>query len=309
MAKYVFKRCLTGIGTIFILITVTFFLTRLMPGNPFQSENVSEQVLASMEEEYGLNQPVLMQYGTYLSNLLQGDLGISFKKPGVTVNEVLGRAVPITFSIGIPALALSAGLGILLGISQAKAKQKWVRHFILAGTTAGVGVPNFVAALILSLVFGVWLEWLPIVGLTSAAHYVLPVISLSLYPLAMITRYMSQSFEKELFSDYVLLAKAKGLPEGKIAVKHILKIALVPVLTAMGPIMAFLLTGSFVVESIFTIPGLGREFVNAIANRDYTLIMGLTIFMGTAVILISLVMDLVMMFLDPLVSQSSLEMQ
>lgn len=309
MAKYVIKRCLTGIGTIFILITVTFFLTRLMPGNPFQSENVSEQVLASIEEEYGLNEPLIVQYGTYLSNLLHGELGVSFKKPGVTVNAVIKRAVPITFSIGMPAFILSAILGILLGICQAATKRQWVRSLIMAGTTAGVGVPNFVAALLLSLLFGVWLEWFPIVGLESVAHYVLPVISLSFYPLAVFTRFMSRSFEKELSADYILLARAKGLPEYKIAFKHILKIAVVPVLTAMGPVMAYLFTGSFVVESVFTIPGLGREFVNSIANRDYTLIMGLTIFMGTAVILISLVIDLACMLLDPRIFQSSLQEQ
>ena len=304
MLTYTGKRILTGILSLFILVTVSFFLTRMMPGSPFQSGNVSEEVMQSIEKEYGLDKPVFAQYTTYVGNLVTGDLGVSFKKPGVTVVEVIGRAWPITASIGGLAILVAAVFGTLLGIWQASSDRSAVKGSIFIGTILGTGIPNFVVALLLMLVFGVKLKLLPISGLTSAANYILPVLSLAVYPMSVVARLMQNTFQEEMKKEYVRMAKAKGLKFGQIVVGHILKNAWIPVLNYLGPAAAFLLTGSFVVESIFTIPGLGREFVNSIGNRDYTLILGLTVFMGTMVIGINLLTDLLCAWLDPRIRRS-----
>ncbi|MBU3876024.1 ABC transporter permease [Faecalicatena sp. AGMB00832] len=304
MFGYTCKRVFIGILSLFVLVTAAFFLTRMMPGSPFQTGNVSESVLTSMEEEYGLNEPVFKQYATYLSNLMHGDLGISFKKPGVRVSEVITRAWPATAALGALAIVLAAVVGTLLGIWQASTKKRLVKGGIFFSTMLGTGIPNFVIALLLMLFFGVKLKLLPIAGLTGAENYILPVVSLAVYPAAVITRLMRNTFQEEMNRDYVVLAKAKGLSWRRTAVTHILKNAWIPVLNYIGPAAAFLMTGSFVVESVFTIPGLGREFVNSIENRDYTLILGLTIFMGVTVIGINLLTDLLCAWLDPRVRRA-----
>lgn len=290
---------IAGVGTIVILITITFLLTRCMPGNPFQSNEISDTVLHAMEKEYGLTEPLPVQYITYLRHLVQGDMGISYKKPGVSVNDVIGRALPITLTIGALAFVSACLLGISLGIWQATTKSHAVRSGILLVTTLGVGIPNFVIALLLLLIFGVGFKWLPIAGVSTPFHYILPVLSLMIYPASVITRYTSNSFLEHMNQDYIRMARAKQMPWHLIVRRHLFKNAMIPVLNAMGPMIAFLLTGSFVVESIFTIPGLGREFVSAISNRDYTMIMGLTIFMGTIVILVNLTIDIICACMDP----------
>lgn len=299
MIRFIGKRVWTGIVTILCLVTITFFLTRWMPGNPFGDMAIDHQVMESMEEEYGLNEPVMTQYVTYLGNLIQGDLGVSFKKPGVKVNTIIGNALPATLSVGIPALLLSLVLGMMLGMKQATTRKGWVRKLLFFGETLGIGLPNFVVALMLLMIFGLTLGWLPVVGLGSPAHYILPVLALSAYPMATIARYTANAYEAEMECDYVLLARTKGVSQSAILWKHILKNVMGSILNYVGPLAAFLLTGSFVVENIFTIPGLGREFVNSIANRDYTLIMGLTIFMGVLIIVIQMVIDIVCAGLDP----------
>lgn len=304
MVKYTGKRILIGVLSLFVLVTAAFFLTRLMPGSPFQSGNVQESVLESMEEEYGLNKPVTEQYRTYLKNLLGGDFGVSFKKPGVSVSEIISRAWPATASLGGLAILTAVVCGTLLGIWQASSKNKVVKGGIFFGTMLGSGIPNFVIALLLMLCFGVKLKLLPIAGLGTAQNYILPVISLAVYPTAVVARMMQNTFGDEMSRDYVVLAKAKGLKWHRTALTHILKNAWIPVLNYIGPAAAFLMTGSFVVESVFTIPGLGREFVNSIANRDYTLILGLTVFMGIMVIGINLLTDLVCAWLDPRIRRS-----
>lgn len=305
MGRYIVKRLGIGIISLFVLVTVTFFLTRLMPGSPFQSGAVSEQIVAALEEQYGLSEPLPVQYGTYLRNLLKGDLGISYQKPGVTVSDVISRAWPITAGIGLPAIVIALFLGTLMGIWQATTKHTAVRSGIFIGTVLGTAIPNFVIALVLMFLFGQTLKLFPIVGLTSPAHYVLPVISLSIYPTAVVTRMMKNAFSEEMDKEYVIMAKAKGLTKHQVTVSHILKNAWIPVLNYIGPAAAFLITGSFVIENIFTIPGLGREFVLSISNRDYTMIMGLTIFMGMVVIVINLLTDLLCAVISPQIRRSS----
>lgn len=307
MLMYMGKRVLIGIVSLFVLVTAAFFLTRQMPGSPFQTANVSDNVLEEMEKAYGLDEPVLVQYRKYLAGLFKGNLGMSYKKPGVTVAEVIGRAWPVTVKLGGLAVLVSLVFGSLLGIWQASSRFSGVKNAIWCGTLLGSGIPNFVAALLLALIFGVKLHLLPITGLSGWKNYILPVISLSLYPSCVISRIMNNAFKEEMKKDYVVLAKAKGLPWPQIVMTHILKNAGIPVLNYAGPAAAFLLTGSFVVESIFTIPGLGREFVNSIANRDYTLILGLTIFMGAVVIVINLLVDLLGAWMNPRVRKGILE--
>lgn len=304
MIRYTGKRFLISLLSVWMLITVAFFLTRQMPGSPFQTGNVSGEVLEQMEQEYGFDQPVSAQYVTYMRNLLHGDLGISYMNPGESVTEVIARALPTTLSLGILAVIVSLVAGTLLGMLQAFSQKRWVRTTILFGTIFGAGIPNFVIALLLALVFGVQWKLLPVVGLDSWTSYLLPVLSLAAYPTAVVTRLMSHACRRELQKEYVVLAKVKGLPMRRIAWTHVWKNAWSPVLNYAGPAAAFLLTGSFVVESIFTIPGLGREFVNSIANRDYTLIMGLTIFMGIVVIGVNLAVDLLCVWLDPRIRKS-----
>lgn len=307
MIRYTGKRFLISLLSVWMLITVAFFLTRQMPGSPFQTGNVSGEVLEQMEQEYGLDQPVSVQYVTYMRNLLHGNLGISYMNPGESITEVIARALPATLSLGILAVIVSLVTGTLLGMLQAFSQKRWVRTTILFGTIFGAGIPNFVIALLLALVFGVQWKLLPVVGLDSWTSYLLPVLSLAAYPTAVVTRLMCHACRQELQKEYVVLAKVKGLSMRRIAWTHVWKNAWIPVLNYAGPAAAFLLTGSFVVESIFTIPGLGREFVNSIANRDYTLIMGLTIFMGVVVIGVNLAVDLLCAWMDPRIRKSYLK--
>lgn len=304
MLRYTLKRLATGLVSLFVLATVTFFLVRLIPGSPFQNGGVSDQVVEAVEEEYGLNEPLFDQYLTYMGNLVHGDLGVSYQEPDTTVAEIIGRTWPVTVSLGLAALLVAVALGTGLGILRAVSKSRIVREGILAGGMLAAGIPNFAVAILLLLVFSVKLGWFPAAGLLTPAHYVLPVISLALYPAAVISRLTGNTLSAELGKQYVLFARAKGLGRGRIIFTHALKNAWIPVLNYVGPASAFLLTGSFVVESIFTIPGLGREFVSSITNRDYTLILGLTVFMGMVVILVNLVTDLVCAWMDPRMRRS-----
>lgn len=299
MLKYTVKRVLIGVVSLFVLVTAAFFLVRQIPGSPFQTGNVSQQVQEEIERQYGLDQPLSVQYCIYMGNLMRGDLGISYKKPGVSVADIIRRAWPVTFRIGGLAAILALFGGTFLGVCQASAKKKGIRNGILFGTILGSGIPNFVIALVLVLILGIRWKILPIVGLDSWESYILPVASLALGPMAAVTRITCNAFWQEMAQDYVLLARSKGLKKRQIVVGHVLRNAWIPVLNYMGPASAFLMTGSFAVESIFTIPGLGREFVYSIENRDYTLILGLTVFMGAVVIGVNLLTDLLCALLNP----------
>lgn len=299
MIKYAGKRIVTGIISLLVLATVTFFLVRMIPGSPFRTGNVSEQIVQAVEEQYGLNEPLYVQYATYMGNLLRGDLGISYQEPGTAVTEIIGRAWPYTVSIGLLALVLAFIAGTVLGIFHNISKKRVIKVMISGFGMLLAGIPSFVSAILLLLVFSLKLKWLPASGLLTPNHYILPVIALSLYPAAVTQRLTANALSTEMKKDYVMFARAKGLGESRVILTHALKNALIPVINYIGPASAFLLTGSFAVESIFTIPGLGREFVFSIANRDYTLILGLTVFMGAVVIIVNLATDLLCAWLDP----------
>lgn len=299
MTKYIAKRVLFGLVTLVMLITVTFFLARLMPGNPFEIANVRQEAQDRIMAFYGLDQPVGQQYLRYLGNIVRGDFGVSYKKAGTTVNELIAAKAPYTLRLGALAYLGSMVLGIPAGIWMAATRREGVRSAMITLTTLGVSVPNYVLALVLMLVFGVFLGWFPVLGLNSPKHYVLPLVALTVYPMTQIARLVKASYQEAMRQDYVTMARAKGIGKLRVSAVHILKNALVPVITASGPMLAFLLTGSFVVENIFTIPGIGKEFVNAVSSRDYTVIMGLTAFIGILIVGFNLVSDILCTFVDP----------
>ncbi|HIX76755.1 MAG TPA: ABC transporter permease [Candidatus Fusicatenibacter merdavium] len=269
MTKYIIKRLLIGVVTIWALITITFVLIRIMPGSPFEAENLSESAIEQLEDAYGLNEPMWKQYVLYMENLMHGNLGISYTK-NVTVNTLIARGFPYTLSVGLISIVVSAAIGIPMGIWMASTKKLAVKNTLLGIATLGVSVPGFVTAILLMMAFGVWIPLFPIVGLMSAASYVLPVAAQSFGQVTSIARLMKTTYSEAVQMDYVIMARAKGLKKSEIIFRHVLKNALIPVVTYLGPAIAFLITGSFVVESIFSIPGIGREFTNAISNRDYT---------------------------------------
>lgn len=301
MVKYIVKRLLIGILTLFILATITFFGVKAMPGDPFSKEGkaLSQETYAALEEKYGLDKPVSEQYVIYLNNVVHGDFGESISKKGTQVSEIIAQRAPVTAKLGVIAFVLSMGIGLLFGIASALTKKKWVNNLITVFATLGVSIPGFLFALLMMIIFGVQLGLLPVVGLKSPAHYVMPSLALSLSSISTVTRLTRSSLRDVMSEDYITLARSKGTSELKVVVKHGLKNALLPVITYAGPMFAGLITGSLVIETLFSIPGIGREFTNSITNRDYTLIMGLTIFLGAIVIVMNLVSDIASAIVDP----------
>lgn len=298
MVRYIIKRLFIGVVTIWALITITFFLIRIMPGSPFEADNLSQSAIEQLESTYGLDEPMWKQYILYMENLMHGDLGISYKK-NVSVNTLIARGFPYTLSIGLLSIAVSAFIGILMGIWMATSKRLAVKNTLLGIATLGVSIPGFVTAILLMMIFGVWWPVLPIVGLGSPANYILPVAAQSFGQIASIARLTKSTYSEAIQMDYVTMARAKGLSNLYITARHVLKNALIPVVTYFGPAIVFLITGSFVVESIFSIPGIGREFTNAITNRDYTVVLGFSVFIGVIITVANLAVDIICSLIDP----------
>lgn len=301
MAKYILKRIALGVCAIFVLATITFFLMKIVPGSPFQQENkaLSAEQMAKLEAQFGLDKPVLEQYFLYMRNALHGNFGESIKRAGMPITEIISRSAPVTARLGLTAFAIALVVGISFGVISALTKNRTVNGSITVFATLGVSIPSFLIAMVLMLIFGVKLGWVKLVGLDSPQNYILPAFALALSPISMITRLTRSSLMDVMGKDYIVLARSKGTSELWVVIKHGLKNALLPVVTYCGPMLVGLLTGSFVIETLFTIPGIGSEFVKSITNRDYTLIMGLTIFLGTLMILMNLLSDLVAAMIDP----------
>ncbi len=300
MVKYIAKRIGLAIVTIWAVATITFFLMNLVPGGPFLSEKaISPQATAALEAKYGLDKPLFQQYLTYITDALHGDFGDSLKQRGRTVMDIIKMKFPVSARVGGVSVLVSLILGVPLGCIAALKRGKFADSLISVVATCGIAVPSFVICTLLLYFFGVKLQILPTMGLTTAKHYVMPVMALAVYPTAYIMRLMRSSMLDVLGQDYMRTAKAKGLAGGKILFKHALRNAILPVITYVGPLLAYTVTGSFVVEKIFTIPGLGGEFIAAINGRDYTLIMGTTIFLATLIILMNVVVDIVYKLVDP----------
>ena len=300
MAKYIVKRILLAIVTIWAVATRTFFLMNMVPGGPFLSEKaISPQATAALEAKYGLDKPMGQRYLTYMADALHGDFGDSLKQRGRTVMDIIKMKFPVSAKVGGVSVLVSLLLGIPLGCLAALKRGKTLDSIISVVATCGIAVPSFVICTVLMYFFGVKLKLLPTMGLTSLKHYVMPVMALSFYPTAYIMRLMRSSMLDVLGQDYMRTAKAKGVHGFKILFKHALRNAILPVITYVGPMLAYTVTGSFVVEKIFTIPGLGGEFIGAIQGRDYTLIMGTTIFLATLIIIMNVVVDICYKIVDP----------
>ena len=299
MAKYVVKRVLLAILTIFIVSAITFFSMYAIPGGPFSSEKaLSPAVMAALEARYGLDQPIPVQYVNYMKQLLlHHDFGVSLKT-GRDVFDTITTGMQVSAKLGLSAAAVAIAFGLVLGSVAALNRGKFIDRIIVFFTTLATSVPSFVLATLLLLVFSIKLGLVPAWS-AQDPNYILPVISLSMYPMAYITRLTKTSMLDALNQDYIRTARAKGVASYKVIFKHALRNALIPVVTYVGPMVAFIITGSMVVETIFSTGGLGSYFVTSINNRDYTLIMGVTIFLAILMVTANLITDIVYKLIDP----------
>ena len=298
MGKYIGKRVLLALFTLLLISIITFFTMNAIPGGPFDSEKAtSPEVKAALEERYNLDKPLLTQYGIYMKNLFHGDWGVSIKT-GRDIKDTINTRFAVSAQLGGWALLLSILFGIVFGSLAALYRNRWPDRVIISFTTLLTAMPSFILATLLLYVFSIQLGWFPVWSATGS-NYVLPVISLALYPTAYITRLTKSSMLDVLGQDYIRTAKAKGVPRGKVLFKHALRNALIPVITYIGPEFAYIITGSLVVENIFTIGGLGQEFVMSINNRDYTMIMATTLFLAAVMVTVNLLTDLLYKAVDP----------
>lgn len=298
MAKYIVKRVLLAAVTMFLVCFITFFMMNAVPGGPFNGEKAkSPEVIAALNARYGLDKPVHVQFINYMKNILHGDFGVSLKN-GRNIAQTIRESFAISAKIGLIALIVALVFGIVLGCIAALNRNKWPDHVIIFFVTLFTAMPSFVAASFLLLVFCIQLGWVPVWS-SSSQNYVLPVIALSLPPMSYITRLTKTSMLDALGQDYVRTARAKGVKPLKVIFIHTLRNALIPVITYVGPLCAAILTGSLVVEKIFTIGGLGSKFVDSITARDYPMIMGTTIFLAFIMILANLISDIVYKLVDP----------
>lgn len=300
MIRFVLNRFMTSALTLLVIITITFALMHAIPGGPLTREReIPPEIRKNIEEKYHLDDPIWKQYNSYLYNLIHGDLGPSLKYPGVSVNEIIGRGFPVTAQLGLQAMFLLLLIGIPLGIYAALKQKKWPDHIIVFLATIIISIPNFLLAILLIYIFAVKLGWFPTSRWVSWKSTILPTLALAGYSaayLALLTRY---SILGVIRQDYIRTAKAKGLPEYVVIYKHALKNALIPIVTYLGPVLAYILTGSFVIEQIFAIPGLGQYYVTSITNRDYTLILGMTIFYAFFIVAINFLVDILYCLIDP----------
>lgn len=302
MGRFILKRLLVAIPTIFVIITLSFFLARVAPGGPFDADAALEpEIRANLEAAYGLDKPLLVQYVTYLGNILQGDLGPSVIYKDYTVNELIGIGLPVSLQLGLISIVVALIFGGVLGIIAALRQNSWVDYSVMAVAMTGIAVPSFVVAPVLTLFLGLYLNWLPIAGWNDGAlaNMVLPVTALALSEIGVLARVTRGAMVDVMRANYIRTARAKGLPERQVVWRHTLRAALLPIVSYIGPATAGILTGSVVIEQIFGLPGIGRAFVEGALNRDYPVVMGITILYATIIISLNLLTDIAYRFLDP----------
>ncbi|WP_027408925.1 ABC transporter permease [Anoxybacteroides tepidamans] len=300
MLRYISRRLLYMLVSLFLIVTATFFLMRAVPGGPFSGEKkLPPEIEKNLNEYYGLDRPWYNQYFDYLVSVAKWDFGPSFKYKGQTVNDLINEGFPVSFFLGMEALLLAVSIGILLGIIAALNHNKWPDYGAMVFAVLGISVPSFIMASALQYFLAIKLELFPVARWESLQHTVLPALALAATPMAFIARLTRSSMLEVLSNDYIRTAKAKGLSKGQITVKHAIRNALLPVVTYLGPLSAGVLTGSFVIEKIFGIPGLGSQFVLSISNRDYTTIMGVTVFYSILLLAAVLLVDIAYGFIDP----------
>ena len=297
--RYMIKRILLAVVSLFAIITITYFLMNLMPGDPFMSEKASEENRAILIAKYGLDQPVYVQYGRYLENLFHGDMGTSYVlQKGRAVKDIIAESFKVSMGLGVRALILAVICGIILGCIAGLCKDKLPDAIIRVLSSVGISMPGYVIASALMMLLAVNLKILP-VNYNKPGGWIMPMITLAIYPTSYLTRLTRASILEVMNQDYLRTERAKGMSEFVVVFIHALKNSLIPVITYLGPLTASILTGGFVAESVFSVPGLGRYFVSSISSRDYTMIMGVTIFYSSLIVIMNLVCDILYKIVDP----------
>lgn len=300
MFRFVARRFLETIPVLLIIITATFFMVRFVPGGPFTAEKaVTPEILANLNKHYGLDKPLYEQYFDYLGSLMRGDLGPSFKYANRTVNEIIADALPVSLELGATSLVIALVLGITMGVLAALRRNSWVDYLCTGISTLGICLPTFVLGPLLVLFFAIYLGWFNASGWYSGIDRVLPALTLGFVYAAYVARLTRGGMLEVLSQDYIRTARAKGASESRVIFRHAMRGGLLPVVSFLGPATAGILTGSFVIETIFQIPGLGREFVKSAFNRDYTLVLGTVILYASLIILLNMVVDIVQVWLNP----------
>lgn len=299
MLKYVLKRIGISVVTILVLATTVFFMVRLMPGGPFASDKMTPEIQANMNAYYHFDKPMIYQYFQYLGKLIHGNFGYSMKYTNRTVNSIIMDSFPFSADLGIRSLVFGITIGLLLGIVAALHRGKKLDYITVMIAVIGTCVPDFIIGTLLQFLFGIKWRWLPVAGYDSWQYTILPAIALGFYTLAQVTRLMRSSMLEVVGHDYIKTAKAKGISRLRIVTKHEMRNAIMPIITVMGPQIASVLTGTFVIESIFTIPGMGRYYVESINGEDYTLILGMTVFFGVFLVFANMIVDILYGIIDP----------
>jgi oligopeptide transport system permease protein len=299
MAKYILKRIVISLATLLVLITAVFFLVRLMPGDPFASEKMPPDVKANLEAYYGLDKPMIVQYFTYMGQLLKGNMGYSMVYSNKTVNSIVASTFPYSADLGIRALCFAVFFGITLGIIAALRRGKPLDYGCILIAIIGTSVPDFIMGSLLQYFFGVQWKLLPVAQYTTWRHTILPAIAVGFYSLASISRYMRTSMLEVISQDYIKTAKSKGISNFRITWKHQIRNAIMPVVTMMGPLVASVLTGTFVIEAMYVVPGMGKYYVESISTYDYTIVLGITVFYGAFLVICNTIVDILYGFIDP----------
>jgi oligopeptide transport system permease protein len=302
MMRYALRRLVGAIPTLFIIVTLAFFMMRAAPGGPFDSERrLPPEVERNIKAAYNLDKPLWQQYAIYMGKVVQGDLGPSFKNKDFTVVQLIATGLPVSARLGLSAMALALLLGTALGVTAALKQNRWEDYSVMTGAMLGITIPTFVTAPILTLIFGIYAGLLPVGGWNGGAlsNMILPVTVLALPQIAIVARLMRGSMVEVLRANYIRTARAKGLPTHRIVLGHALRAAALPLVSYLGPALAAVLTGSLIVEQIFGLPGIGRYFVQGALNRDYTLVMGVVICYATLIIFLNFLADMAYGLLDP----------
>lgn len=299
MLKYTLKRLLYMVISLVIIISITFFLMKLMPGSPFNDEKLSEEQKIVLNEKYGLNDPLPVQYANYMANVVKGDFGNSFQYDGQPVWELIQPRLIPSFQMGLIAMAIGVVLGVVLGVIAATRQNTWVDYLATLISVIAISVPSFVLAVLLQYLFAVKLQWFPVAGWEGISTAVLPSLALSAVVLATVARYIRAEMIEVLSSDYILLARAKGNSTYAVLFKHALRNALIPVVTILVPMLASILTGTLTIENIFGVPGLGDQFVRSITTNDFSVIMAITLLFSTLFIVSIFLVDVLYGLIDP----------
>ena len=299
MVKYTLKRLLLAILTLWVIITITFCLMHAIPGDPFSDEKrIAPEIMANLNAKYGLDKPLFEQYVIYMKNLLHGDFGTSFKYANRTVNSLIASGFPVSCTVGAVACAIGIVVGIVFGILSAVNRGRWPDYMVIILSILCVSVPAFVFASLFQYSFGAKLQWLPVAGWKSPIYMVLPCVALGLRLIAHIARMMRTSMLDVLGQDYIMTARAKGLTNGQVIRRHTIRNAITPVVSVCGTMIAGTLVGSFVIENIFNIPGMGKYLVNAVKESDYTVILGMTAFYALVLVVVTFIVDILYVVVD-----------